>query len=352
VLLVSLDPAGSGYQMNQLAPTYRQLLERLAAIPGVRSATLSGTTPVSGAGASRFIEVPGFSENAEDRRRVVLNWTAPKYFETLGTSLLAGRDFTFEDQGGPPVAIVSQSMARYYFGDRNPIGQLFTFERQDNRGMAQDQPYQIVGVAGDAKYLNLQEPLRRMVYLHTFQKPRLISHQFSLRTNVPPESVAGEVRRAVRELLPTVTVAKVTTMTDQVDASMIPERLIAMLSGFFGALGALLAGMGLYGLLAYTVERRTSEIGIRVALGATQRDVLAMVHKSALAMAGAGVVMGVPLAFAAERLAVTFVDNMSAGSVMPIAVAATGAIVIALLAASIPAHRAARIDPLAALRDE
>jgi len=352
VLLVSLDPAGSGYQGNQLAPIYRQLLARFAAIPGVRSATLSGITPVSGGGASRFIEVPRFRERAEDRRRVALNWTAPKYFETLGTPLLAGRDFTFEDQGGPLVAIVNQSMARYYFGDRSPIGQLFTFERQDNRGTAQDQPYQIVGVVGDAKYLNLQEPIWRMVYLNTFQEPRLFSHQFSLRTNVRPEAVAGDVRRLVREVLPTVTVARVTTMTDQVDASMIPERLMAMLSGFFGGLGALLAATGLYGLLAYTVARRTSEIGIRMALGATPRDVLAMVHKSALAMAGAGVALGVPLAFAAERVAVTFVDNMSAGSAMPIAMAAAAAIAIALVAASVPAHRASRVNPIEALRQE
>jgi len=351
VLLVSLDPAGSGYQENQLAPIYRHLLERLAAIPGVRSATLSAVTPVSGAGASRFIEVPGFSEKAGDRRRVRLNWTAPKYFETLGTPLLAGRDFTFEDQGRSPVAIVSQSMARYYFGDRSPIGQLFTFERQDNRGAARDQPYQIVGVVGDTKYLNLQEPIGRMVYLNAFQEPG-VRQQFSLRTNVRPEAVAGDVRRMVREVLPTVTVARVTTMTDQVDASMVPERLIAMLSGFFGALGALLAAIGLYGLLAYTVARRTSEIGIRMALGATPRDVLAMVHKSALAMAGAGAAVGVPLAFAAERIAVTFVDNLSAGPTMPIALAAAAAIVVALVAAFIPARRASRVNPIEALRQE
>jgi hypothetical protein len=159
VLLVTLDPAGSGYQRNQLAPIYRQLLERLAAIPGVRSATLSAVTPVSGAGASRFIDVPGFSEKAEDRRRVSLNWTAPKYFETLGTPLLAGRDFAFEDQGRPPVAIVSQSMARYYFGDRSPIGQLFTFERQDNgerRGSAVPDRRR----RRRHEILNLQEPNR------------------------------------------------------------------------------------------------------------------------------------------------------------------------------------------------
>jgi predicted permease len=351
VLLVTLDPTGSGYQRNQLAPLYGQLLARLAAIPGVRSAALSGVTPVSGAGASRFIDVPGRNEKAEDRRRVVLNWTAPKYFETLGTPLLAGRDFRFDDQGGPLVAIVSESMARYYFGDRSPIGQLFTFDRQDNRGAAQDQPFQIVGVVGDAKYLNLQEPIRRMVYLHAFQAPQFSAQQFSLRTNVRPEAVARDVRRAVREVVPTVTIAKVTTMTEQVDASMIPERLIAMLSGFFGALGALLAAMGLYGLLAYTVARRSSEIGIRMALGATQRDVLVMVHKSALAMAGAGVALGVPLAFAAQRLAVTFVDNISTGSAMPIA-AAAAAIAVALLAASVPAHRASRISPVEALRQE
>ena len=351
VLLVTLDPAGSGYQGNQLAPIYRQLLERLAAVPGVHSASLSAVTPVSGGGASRFIEVPGFSEQAEDRRRVSLNWTAPKYFETLGTPLLAGRDFNFEDQGRPPVAIVSQSMARYYFGDRSPIGQLFAFERRDNRGAVKDQPYQIVGVVGDTKYLNLQEPNPRMVYLNAFQEPG-VPQQFSLRTNVRPEAVAGAVRRVVRDLVPTVTIARVTTMTDQVDGAMVPERLIAMLSGFFGALGALLAAIGLYGLLAYTVARRTSEIGVRMALGATPRDVLAMVHKSALAMAGAGVAVGVPLAFAAERVAVTFVDNMSGGAAMPIAIAAGAAIAVALVAASIPARRASRVNPIEALRQE
>jgi predicted permease len=282
---------------------------------------------------------------------VSLNWTAPKYFETLGTPLLAGRDFAFEDQGRPPVAIVSQSMARYYFGDRSPIGQLFTFERQDNRGAARDQPYEIVGVVGDTKYLNLQEPKPRMVYLNAFQEPG-VPQQFSLRTNVRPETVAGEVRRAVREVLPTVTVAKVTTMTEQVDASMIPERLIAMLSGFFGALGALLAAIGLYGLLAYTVARRTNEIGIRMALGATQGDVTRMVLASALALVGAGLVIGAPLAFWSGRLATTFVVDLPPAVTLPIGAAAVAMIVVALAAAYVPARRASRVNPIEALRQE
>jgi predicted permease len=351
VLLVSLDPAGSGYQRSQLGPIYRHLLERLAAIPGVRSAALSAVTPVSGAGASRFIEVAGFRETAADRRRVVLNWIAPKYFETLGTPLLAGRDFVFEDQGRPPVAIVSQSMARYYFGDRSPIGQLFTFDRQDNRGAARDQPYQIVGVVGDTKYLNLQEPIGRMVYLNAFQEPGA-PQQLSLRTRVRPEAVASDVRRAVRELLPTVTVGRVTTMADQVDASMIPERLIAMVSGFFGAVGALLAAIGLYGLLAYTVARRTAEIGIRMALGATQGDVTRMVLASAAALVCAGIVVGAPLAFWARQLAATFLDDLAEGAAAPMAAAAGAMIVVALAAAFLPARRAARVNPIEALRQE
>jgi predicted permease len=352
VLLVSLDPAASGYEGARLAPVYRQLLERLTAIPGVRSAALSGITPVSGAGASRFIEVPRFREKREDRRRVALNWIGPRYFETLGTPLLAGRDFELEDQGGPLAAIVSQSMVRYYFGDRSPIGEFFTFDRQDNRGTAQQQPYQIVGVVADTKYLNLQEPIWRMVYLDTFQEPRLFSNQFSLRTNVRPEAVAAEVRRAVRDLMPTVTVARVTTLTEQVDASMIPERLIAMLSGFFGILGALLSAIGLYGLLAYTVARRTAEIGVRMALGATGRDVARMVLASALGLVVAGLALGVPLAFATARLAVTFLDNAPAAPVRDIAVAAATMIVVALVAAYVPARRASRICPLEALRQD
>jgi putative ABC transport system permease protein len=352
VLLVTLDPATSGYEQIGLVPVYGQLLERLTAIPGVRSVALSGTTPVSGAGASRFIDVPGFAEQAAERRRVVLNWTTPKYFETLGTPLLAGRDFALKDQGGPLVAIVSQLMARHYFGDRSAIGQFFTFDRVDNRGMAQEQPYRIVGVVGDTKYLNLQEPIRPMVYLHAFQAPRLFAHQVSMRTNVRPEAVAGQVRRTVRELLPTVTVAKVTTMTDQVDASMIPERLIAMLSGFFGALGALLAAIGVYGLLAYTVERRTSEIGIRMALGATHRDVLKMVLLSALGLACGGLAIGLPLALWSGRVAAAFFGDLPSVMGLPLVAVAAATMVVALLAALIPATRAAHVSPITALRHD
>jgi putative ABC transport system permease protein len=239
VLLATLDPARSGYSGEQLSHAYRELLDRLETIPGVRSATISAPTPLSGAGASRFASVEGHPERPEDRRYISLAWVAPKYFETFGTPLLAGRDFTFADRGRPRVAIVNQAMANYYFGGASPIGRYFTFD-------GESQPYEIVGVAGDAKYQEIREAVRRTIYLNTFQFPQP-AQGFAIRTSVDPETVGPAVRRVVRELLKTVPVVRMTTLTEQVDASIVPERLIATLSGLFGALGSLLAAIGIYG---------------------------------------------------------------------------------------------------------
>ena len=356
VLLVTLDPARSGLQRPQLARLYQELLEQLYTIPGVRSATLSAVTPIEGPGASRRVNVEGFQEKPEDRRAPLLNWVAPKYFETFGTPLTAGRDFQFEDEGRPRVAIVNQAMVRYYFGDRDPIGKHVTFE-------GQDRPYEIVGVVADAKYLDLHEAPPRTMYLNAVQEGRGAFPQFALRTTVASTAVVGDVRRKVRDVLKTVAVAKVTTLADQVDASIVPERLIALLSGFFGGLGALLAAVGLYGLLAYTVARRTNEIGIRMALGATGRDVTVMVLKSALGLVCAGLLIGAPIAFASKRFAAGVVANVATAAAenpitlplntgLPIAFASASMIAMALLAAYVPVRRATRVEPVEALRHE
>ena len=344
ILLVTLDPTRSVYRREQLPGLYQELLGRLETLPGVRSATLSGMTPISGAGASRFVSVEGFQEIPQERRYVALNSIAPKYFETLGTPLLAGRNFTFKDHGSSRLAIVNQAMARYYFGDSDPIGKLVTFE-------GDERPYEIVGVVGDAKYLDLREAPPRTIYLSALQAGSIFS-QLALRTTVAPASITDAVRQTVRDVLKTVPVAKVTTMADQVDASIVPERLIAMLSGLFGILGSLLAAIGLYGLLAYTVARRVNEIGIRMALGATPSDAIRMVLRDALGMVCAGLAIGVPIALWGKRFAASVIEAPPPDSPVTIVLSCAAIIAVALLAVYVPAHRAARVDPMEALRHE
>jgi ABC-type antimicrobial peptide transport system permease subunit len=255
-----------------------------------------------------------------------------------------GRDFSFQDKGGPRVAIINQTMARYYFGNGDPIGRHVTFD-------GDGQPYEIVGVAGDAKYLEMREATWRTIYLNTFQEPSVDS-RFALRTGVDPATVALDVRRTVRDMLKTVSVKSITTLTDQVNASIVPERLMATLSLWFGVLGALLAAIGLYGLLAYTVARRINEIGIRMALGATRGDAIRMVLGDALDMVCIGLAVGAPIAYWSERFAASLVPELQLRSAFPIACGAVGLTVIALLAAYVPARRAARVDPMVALRYE
>jgi putative ABC transport system permease protein len=343
ILLVTLDPV-RGVGVERLSHAYRELLERLETIPGVRSATISGMTPISGAGASRFVTVEGRQERPEDRRYVSLNWVAPKYFETLGTPFLAGRDFSFQDQDRLRVAIVNQAMARYYFADGDPIGKHLKLD-------GDDKPYEIVGMVGDAKYYEIREAAPRTIYFNMFQEGRVFS-QFALRTNIDPAAVAPEVRRTVGELLKTIPVARVTTLADQVDASIVKERLIATLSGLFGALGSVLAAIGIYGLLSYTVARRVNEIGIRMALGATRNDVTRLVLGDALGMVCAGLLIGAPIAYWSKSFAVSLIQDLTVTGATPIVFGAVAMIAVALFAAYVPARRAALVDPMEALRHE
>ena len=242
------------------------------------------------------------------------------------------------------MAIVNRTMASYYFGSGNPIGKYVTFD-------GDTQPCEIVGVAGDAKYYEIREAALRTIYLDTFQFPRPES-AFALRTSVDPQAVAPAVRRMVRDLLKDVPVLRVTTLSDQVDATIVPERLTATLSGLFGALGSLLAAIGIYGLLAYTVARRIHEIGIRMALGATRGAVSRMVLGDAFGMSCGGLAIGVIVAYWGKRLAGSLIQDLPATSPFPIAFGAVAMIAITLVAAHVPARRAARVDPMEALRYE
>ena len=345
VLLVTLDPARSGYERPQLFEPYRTLIERLEAMPGIEAATVSAVTPVEGPGAARMVDIEGFQEAPEAKKFIPLNFVGPRYFETYGTRLIAGREFRFDDIGRPRVAIVNQAMARYYFGGDNPIGKRFTFTGREGG-------YEIVGLVADAKYQQLTEAAQRTIYVHAFQEPRMFTDKLSIRTNVPETALAADVQRIVQDVLKAGSVTKVTTLDRQMDASIVIERTIALLSGFFGALGALLAALGLYGLLAFTVARRTREIGIRMAVGANRGDVVRMVLGGAGMLVIVGVIAGMPLAFWGQRIAAHALPGFTVDAWLPIAIAAAEMALVALVASYIPAQRAASIDPAIALKHD
>ena len=212
--------------------------------------------------------------------------------------------------------------------------------------------YQIVGVVGDAKYNYLQQPAPRTIYLHALQEGRVIVAQLTVRTAVNPASLTSVVRERVASILRTVPIVRTTTMTDQIDRAIVPERLTATLSSWFGALGALLAAVGLYGLLAYTVSRRNNEIDVRMALGATTGNVMRMILAEAFVMAGIGLAVGAPLSFWAKQIGTKLTPDLAVNGPVWILCGAIGILAVTVLAALLPARRASRVDPMVALRYE
>ncbi len=342
VLLVAVDNARA-QNRQQLAALYRELVPRLQAIPGVRSVAASGTTPLAPGAASRFLRAEGFDEPAANQMRVALNWVSPNYFATYGTPLLAGRDFRESDAEQPRRVVVNQAIARRYFAGRDAVGRRIWLENERD-------PYEVVGVAGNAKYSDIHVKARETVYV--FAPMSRGSMQLSLRTAGRMAAVAADARRVVTATLGSDSVRGVTTLSEQVDAAIVPERLMATLSGFFGFAGALLAAIGLYGLMAYGVARRTREIGIRIALGATGADVIRMVLANAASLVAGGLLLGAPVAFWSKRVAATMLEDLPAGGLVPIGIGVAAMIVVALAAAYVPARRATRIEPLVALRAE
>ena len=353
VLLVTIDPSASGYKRAQLAAPYQQLLARLQTIPGVRSASISGCTPIQGCGSgARYLIAEGHVEDPEQRQRPAISFVSPEYFETLRIPLLAGRDFSLRDVAGPRVAIVSAAVARHFFAGENPIGRHITIVHDPEPfPFGDDRPYEIIGLAGDVKPFELHEPPYPVIYFNMFQENHLFD-QFELRTSTDPAAMAGTVRRVVRDVLKTAPLTRVKTLSEQVDSDIVPERLIATLSEFFGVLGAALAGIGLYGLLAYSVTRRTNEIGIRMALGATASDVSRLVLADAIGMLCAGFVVGAWMVLWGRPLAASLVLDLKPEISGPLAWAGGAIATVALLASYVPARRAARVDPMVALRHE
>ena len=345
VLLATLNPALSGYSPEATRNFYNQLLAQIRAVPGVQAATVSTESPISGSWDSNGIVVEGYVARSDESMSVNTADIAPQFFQTLGIPFVAGRDFTEKDANGAPrVAIVNETMAHYFFGNSNPIGRKI--------GLDELPDTEIVGVVRDAKYAQLREKQLRHFYIPMLQQSRLFDMTLQVRAAGDPAALTDMVRTRVKSLDSHLPLYDVKTLAMQIDDSLIPERLITWLSTIFGLLATLLAAVGLYGVVAFSVARRTREIGVRIALGAMPGDVLWLFLKQMAVLVGAGVIIGAGTAFAATRLLSTMLYDVKPAD--PLAFIAAGAMLIATatLAAYLPARRATRVDPMTALRYE
>jgi predicted permease len=348
VLLVDVDGKQQGYRDTRLAAFYKELLDQVQHLPGVVSASISSHSPLDGSAWSEAVVPKGQSLPENDDALFIA--AGPGFFTTMQTALISGRDFDAGDRGNANVAIVNQTFAARHFPGQNPVGRYLS--------ATVTQPpsdLQIIGIARDAMTTRLRAAPRPTVYVPFFQRVSsggfIANTTLEIRTVGPVTQVASVIRKELQPRLP-VTPVEVRSLTSQVDRTLVQERLMASLAGGFGVVGLLLACIGLYGLLAYSVARRTKEIGIRMALGAQQSGVLWMVCKHALRLLGMGVAVGLPAAWMASR----WVNSMLFGlrpddpGIMAIATLLLGA--AGLVAAYFPARRGARVDPMTALRHE
>lgn len=352
LLIVTLDGLANRYQGAARAEFYNSLEQRLGSVPGVASASLSYVPPLSSDMGSwtQRIAVDGVAQRATGANQTYFNVISPSYFDTVEQKLLQGRLFGPQDREGSKLTcIVSSSLARAFFPDQNPIGRHISIGTAASR-----QNLQIVGVVQDAKYQRLQEPLRRIAYLPHLQMMDFAG-QFGLvaevRTAIDPASVMRPLLQEVSSLDPNL-IVRVEPASSRIRESLVIERVMAQLSSALGGIALILASAGLFGLLAYAVTRRTSEIGIRIALGASPASVHWMVLKESMGTIGVGLAAGLLAALALSKFAAKWFHGIAATDGIAFGSAALLMLFVALLASLLPARRAAGIDPAVALRQE
>jgi len=349
LLVFSLTPRLNGYDDARSLQLFERLVERLAALPGVTSATASRVPAIAGSNSSTNLTVEGYQPASDNDTQSALNEIAPDYFRTFGVPLIAGREFTTADRAGAPkVAIVNEAFVKQFIGTGHPLG-VGVF-RGGGTNVTFDT--RIVGVVKDAKYSNMKEPAPPVYYTPVAQSPRQRLMNFYVRTATDPLQAAGAIRAAVAELDPNLPVLNMKTMQAQIDANVTNERLLSYLTGTFAMLATLLAAIGLYGVLAFNVARRTREIGIRIALGAGVSQVRRLVVRDVVAIIAIGMAAGLGAAAVAGRLIQSVLFNTAPADPAVYAGAAMLLAVIAIAAAYVPVRRATGVDPMIALRYE
>jgi predicted permease len=363
IVQFSLD-LGGGYNAQQRSDLYKQVLTRLETLPGVQSATLLYFSLLGGGGVNLDVNVPGYTAAPDEYVGCNVMAVGPRFFETMKMPILTGRDFGPQDErpvsastspaatgpqslaSAPPQAVViNQAMARYFFGKENPVGKRFSLK-------GNGQPYEIIGVTQDAKYLNLREQPPRTYYPYYFQLPERDNMTLQFRTSSATADYAATLRQMVRELNPQAQVVGLQTMSDVVNESLVQERFLAQLGSAFSLFALLLACIGLYGVMSYAVTRRTNEIGIRMALGARPLNVVWLVLREVLLLVVLGAGIGLTAALVATRYVASLLFGLTTNDPLTITLATLLLLGIAVIAGYLPARKAAHIDPLAALRHE
>ena len=346
VLLVSTDITATGYQGVQRSALLREVEEKVKAVPGVQATSFSLVVFKQGFWPATIF-TRDLNSMERESRAIRNNVVGQDYFTTMGIPLLEGRVFGPQDTAQVrPVAVISETLARRFFPDGSPLGKRFSMDSPESI----DQ-FEIIGVVKDSKYQSLTEPPHPNAYYIHSQIP-LPLNNFVIRYSGSAGAVIPQVRRAITEVNRNLPIDGVISLSEHIGLSLAQERLVARLATFFGLLALLLACVGLYGVLAYAVAQRTNEIGIRIALGAMRRDVIWLVLREALALVGAGVVIGLLASLAATRTVPTLIFGLKPNDPMTIAAATLLLLAVAALACYAPARRASRVDPMATLREE
>jgi predicted permease len=346
LLELRIEPQASGYRPDQFADLSRRIVDRLKAVPGVSSASFTHAGFGGGVSTTCCIAVEGFAHEPGEDRQIRTLGVSPGYFQTMRLPLLRGRDFVAQDGKLDPqqmtVAIVNEAFVRRYRGGRDPVGARFGWGDPPNVKYA----FEIVGVARDAVYEDLRERIAPLIYL-----PIPWGDTFVIRAAGPPDAVKRAVQREVGAVDANLD-SSMRTVAMALERAVVREKVLSRLSSFFAMLAALLAGVGLYGLMAYAVVGRTREIGIRMALGAAGGVVLRAEMRSAARLVAIGIVVGVPMAVGVGRLVGSQLFGVSGADPLTVAVATALLSLVAGAAAYVPARRASRVDPTIALRWE
>ena len=343
LLEASIETEGASLTPQQSEAFYQQTVERVSGLPGVQSATVVAFVPLSGGGYRRMTAVEGYQPKPNEDVELNTNIIGLNYFNTMGIPIVAGRDFNAQDRtGSPAVVIVNEVFARRYVGG-NALGKRLRFGSGQFR--------EIVGVVRNAKYRNLREEPLPFIYTPFAQEPQT-GMTLIVRTAGDPSALVGAVRNEVSAINKDVPLFAVQTMTERIDDQLATDRVIAVLLSVFGGCALLLAAIGIYGVVGYAVAQRTHEIGIRIALGADQRDILKLIVSQGMVLTAIGAGIGLALALAATQLLKSLLFGISATDPLTFVSVVIVLVGVALLACYLPARRAMKVDPLVALRYE